>query len=173
MKILTMSWLLRRVGQSPKTSAGFTLIELLVVIIILGILSAIALPSFLNQVSKAQEAEGKSIVGAMNRSQQRVYLETGDFAEDLAALELGIQPKTKYYEYGVVRKPGEIWVTNKADALTGSSRRSYAGVVGVQAEQLTTGSLLCEATQRGEAIVENGDTIAGDLVCPTGTRKVR
>ena len=44
--------------------AGFTLVELLIVILIVGILSAVALPLYLGYTKDARLAEGKALGGS-------------------------------------------------------------------------------------------------------------
>ena len=82
--------------RNKKGGKGFTLIELLVVVIIIGVLAAVALPNLLGQVAKGRQSEAKNNLGAVNRAQQAVRLETASF-EDLADLPIVVNGNN--YDY--------------------------------------------------------------------------
>ena len=97
-----LSLKLLRCLNKQNNNYGFTLIELLVVIIIIGILSAIALSSFLNLVRKAKEDEPRLKINGANKIQTNYYSENGEFSRDIADLEL--PDETKNYVYDVPDK---------------------------------------------------------------------
>jgi prepilin-type N-terminal cleavage/methylation domain-containing protein len=165
---------LQHLTQKKKDDEGFTLIELLVVIIIIGVLSAIALPSFLNQAAKARAAEAKSNVGSMNRAQQAYFIEHEQFTTNVPDLVINLDMITNNFSYSA--SPGTDGIT-AAITNFGTSQhndiKSYAGgvfyLVGATTAGATT-TILCEANTPGTTPV--ADPI-NDTDCGPNSKKIK
>lgn len=62
MRIRGLRKITRWLSRGRRSEAGFTLIEVLVVIIVIGVLAAIAIPTFLGQRGKAQDSAAHTLV---------------------------------------------------------------------------------------------------------------
>jgi len=66
--------------------SGFTLIELMIVVVIVGILAAIAYPSYLSSVLKGHRAEAKAIMLNIQRDQEKHRANNTSYQANLATL---------------------------------------------------------------------------------------
>jgi type IV pilus assembly protein PilA len=146
-----------------KGEKGFTLVELLVVIVIVGILTAIALPSFLNQTAKAKQAEAKQKVSTVLKIQQVWYTEHDSFAgiiDDLALGNLASASTIPLFTYAIVNVGDRSTSTGVTAKSNETAVKSYSGRVDVTNVAGTNGvnwkvwnSLICEANTPGTTLM--------------------
>jgi type IV pilus assembly protein PilA len=86
--------MLYRLRQRLSNESGFTLIELLVVILIIGILAAIAIPSFLNQKGKANDASAKELARTAQTTAETIATENSGSYANVNPTELNKVEKT-------------------------------------------------------------------------------
>jgi type IV pilus assembly protein PilA len=102
-------------------SSGFTLVELMIVVVIVGILSAVALPNFLSQTDKAKATEATTKISALLKEAHAEYQFDGVVANVTTAMAGSATTATDVgnfkYEYPAVS--GTIFnvkATGKNDA---------------------------------------------------------
>lgn len=66
-------------AKPGRCSAGFTLLELLVVILIIGLLTGIVAPRFMNQIARSEITTAKAQIDAFDKALQAFRIDVGRF----------------------------------------------------------------------------------------------
>jgi type IV pilus assembly protein PilA len=157
---------------------GFTLVELLVVIVIIGILTAVALPSFLNQTAKAKQSEAKQYIAAINRAQIYRRTDSSSFATNFEELAIGVlkgnsSSSTATYDYSIT---GNADSASAAATSKDSALKSYSSAVlrYTNAENLPTIiNTTCENITPGILTAASVTIDINNLTCPITTVNIK
>jgi prepilin-type N-terminal cleavage/methylation domain-containing protein len=110
---------------SERNDAGFTLPELLVVTIIIGVLAAIALPTFVRQVDHGYDASAKSDSASLAGFVEQCSVETDNYTNCNTVVELFGSGSSGGLQWG--NRPGQVRVAAAAARTYRIVARSQSG----------------------------------------------
>ena len=107
--------MVQKFRERSNGEGGFTLVELLVVMLILGLLAAIAIPSFFNQRDKATDADAKASARTAQTAVETYATDNGGSYASVAVGDLRAIEETLTETAG---PPERMTVTSAADTYT-------------------------------------------------------
>jgi type IV pilus assembly protein PilA len=139
-------------SKKDKQQLGFTMIELLLVMIIIGLLSAITFPNFINQVGKSRQTEAKINLGSLGRAQQSYHFEHKVFAGTLSELSANNMFTPKYYSYPNADAATNSLFKQRAIAISPDKDQARDYAIGVYFNAGSYQLVLCEGKGVGEVV---------------------
>ena len=118
------------------SARGFTLIEVLIAVVIVGVLSAVALPSFLDSMRKSRRAEAVSALAVLQQAQERFRSSNATYAANdvlTSALLVNGTTPSGYYAIAITASSATGYTaTATANSGTSQANDGNCQVLGVR-----------------------------------------
>jgi len=146
--------MVQKLRERSNGEGGFTLVELLVVMLILGLLAAIAIPSFFNQRDKAKDADAKAAVRTAQTAIETYSTDNdGSYAAATPALLVDVEETLSDVE-------AELTVVSTADDYTLTVESDTGNTFSIARDD--QGATTYDCTASGEGGFPTTGSWAGD-----------